>query len=117
MVHKQEHARNTHPSLVTFSHTRRYIYCTALRCDALRCAALVRLVHVQTLFTAGFLETNWALLAIDVVALSFAGGVFEPLWGVSKYLEFVLVVNVVGCLAIAITYIFAYVVLRDTQIL
>jgi membrane associated rhomboid family serine protease len=72
---------------------------------------------VQTLFTAGFLETNWALLAIDVVALSFAGGVFEPLWGVSKYLEFVLVVNVVGCLAIAITYIFAYVVLRDTQIL
>eukprot|EP00036_Acanthoecidae_sp_10tr_P007520 CAMPEP_0182921816 /NCGR_PEP_ID=MMETSP0105_2-20130417/4386_1 /TAXON_ID=81532 ORGANISM="Acanthoeca-like sp., Strain 10tr" /NCGR_SAMPLE_ID=MMETSP0105_2 /ASSEMBLY_ACC=CAM_ASM_000205 /LENGTH=326 /DNA_ID=CAMNT_0025059371 /DNA_START=102 /DNA_END=1082 /DNA_ORIENTATION=- len=75
------------------------------------------LVHIQTLLTAGFLETNWILLAINAVALTFTGGVLEPLWGMMKYLEFVVVVNFFGCLLLAIIYIIGYIVTRDVRIL
>eukprot|EP00041_Stephanoeca_diplocostata_P005639 m.65474 g.65474 ORF g.65474 m.65474 type:complete len:347 (+) comp15919_c0_seq1:190-1230(+) len=75
------------------------------------------LVHVQTLVTAGFLETNILFLAVDCGAVTFAGSVFEPLWGTTKYLEFVTIVNFIGCTLCAATYIFLYIFTRNLEIL
>jgi membrane associated rhomboid family serine protease len=65
-------------------------------------------MRIWTLLTGGFAETSLIFLVVNLVALGFAGGQFEPLWGNIEYGKFIVVVNMSTCLGAAMTYIFAY---------
>ena len=65
-------------------------------------------MRIWTLLTGGFTETSPIFLLIDLAALVFAGGQFEPLWGDMEYGKFIVVVNMSTCLGTAMTYIFGY---------
>jgi hypothetical protein len=75
------------------------------------------LVHIQTLLSGGFLETNPITLVVDLAAIALAGNLFEPLWGTRKYLEFVVIVNFFACLITAISFICLYIATQDLTVL
>eukprot|EP00039_Didymoeca_costata_P025506 m.13642 g.13642 ORF g.13642 m.13642 type:complete len:357 (+) comp4890_c0_seq1:289-1359(+) len=74
-------------------------------------------MHIWTLATGGFVETNILLLVGDLVALAFAGGMFEPLWGTLEYAKFIVLVNVFTCLGTALTYITLYALRQNLEFL
>eukprot|EP00040_Diaphanoeca_grandis_P019709 m.104200 g.104200 ORF g.104200 m.104200 type:complete len:345 (+) comp27555_c0_seq2:320-1354(+) len=74
-------------------------------------------VHIPTLISGGFLETNLIVFLVDLAAVLVAGNLFESLWGTRKYLEFVVVINIFGCLFTATSFIVFYIFTSNLEIL
>lgn len=68
------------------------------------------LAHIWTPVTAGFLESSFVSLLIDIGTTVIAGATFEAPWGTIKFAKFMAVSSVAACLGAASSFIFLYTV-------